>query len=166
MTSYSVPSTVPGYECTSELIKKLEVNLSPSARHGLLKHTAPQSGIKATEISSYHPRVSTTQKACYVGLAQGVRAAYQNNAFVTTASTPTGSAGQGELSCRGNRCCWEADIHTIHVSGARFLRQCLFWLVGRWWEFVCLGFLFACFILFWGFFVVLYGGFCCFYGGC
>lgn len=126
MISYSILSTVPGYECKWELIKKLETNL----RHGLLKHTAPQSGTKPTEISSYHPRVSTTQKACSVGLAQGVCAAYQNNMFGTTASTPTGSAGQQELSCRGNRCCWEADIHTIHVSGVWFLWQRLFWLVG------------------------------------
>lgn len=95
-----------------------------------MKHTAPQSSTKPTQISSNHPRVSTPQRACNVGLAQGVCVVYQNM-FVTTVSTPTGSAGQ---SCWGNRCCREGDIHTIHGC---FGKLCLGWVLVGVALFVC-----------------------------
>lgn len=63
MTSYSMLLKVPGYECKSEFIPKADMNLSPSTRHCLLTHTAPQSGTKPTQISSFHPRVPTPQRA-------------------------------------------------------------------------------------------------------
>lgn len=125
------------------------INLNPSTI-AVLKHTASQSSTKPTHISSYHPGVSTPQKACY-GSAQGVCAAHQNNVCVTGVSHPQAAQASRSRAAEG------ADAAGKLTSTA-LPRQGLFWLgaCGGW--FVCLWFCLlvsSCF----GFFVVGCGGF-------
>lgn len=136
----SNPLKVPGYECKSELIKKAETNLSPSTRHGPLTHTAPQSGTKPTQTSSFHPGAPTPRRARVDEHRECVQLTptrwYQQSAQPQAAQASRNRAAEGTDAL--------GSWHPHHPRlWARLPPQ---GLVGSLWGFVC-GFVF----LFWYF---------------